>query len=155
MLKNIAESKRLKKAIRAKPKQCYANAWRAIETQEEYRDATYVEGAAVRDHVLVLEHGWIVREGEIIDPTLPDGDLAYFPGLQFEGRKGLEGTWRIPGLLESGLKLPVFYRFGWGGVASPEFRNAMVAAYRFAGHDLVAESYLRAAERAREQPAVA
>ena len=32
---------------------------------------------------------------------------------------------------------PIFYRFGWGGIDSPEFRAALVAAYRHVGmHDL-------------------
>jgi hypothetical protein len=140
--KNIDKSKKLKKAIRAKAQQCYANAWDAIETQEEYQHATYVEGMAVVNG-LVIEHGWIEHEGEIIDPTLLDANVAYFPGLRFKGRERLDSTWRIPGMMESGLKLPVFYRFGWGGVNSPEFLQAIIKAYRFAGMEEVAESYIK------------
>jgi hypothetical protein len=33
------------------------------------------------------------------------------------------------------------YRFGWGGIESPEFRSAIVAAYRYAGMDDVAKRY--------------
>jgi hypothetical protein len=108
--KNVEKSKRLKGAIRARAQQCYANAWDAIETQEEYQHATYVEGMAVA-RGLVIEHGWVEQDGEIIDPTLPDAGVTYFPGLRFEGREGLDSTWRIPGLIVSGIKLPIFYRF--------------------------------------------
>jgi hypothetical protein len=146
MNKNIDKSKKLRRAIRAKAKRCYANAWDAIETQEEYRNATYVEGMAVLDF-MVIEHGWIEHEGEIIDPTLLDANIAYFPGLRFKGRDGLDSTWRIPGFMETGMKLPIFNRFGWGGVNSPEFLQAIIKAYRFAGMDEVAESYVKYAER--------
>ena len=86
MKKNVDRSTKLKRAVRAKPKQCFANAWDAIETQEEYKHATYVEGMAV-DGQLVFEHGWVEHEGEIIDPTLPGADMAYFPGLRFKGSR--------------------------------------------------------------------
>ncbi len=130
MNKNIERSKKLKKAIRAKAKQCYANAWNAIETQEEYKDATYVEGMAVVNG-LAIEHGWIEHEGEVIDPTLLDENIVHFPGLRFKGREGLHSTWRIPGFMETGEKLPVFYRFGWGGVDSPEFLQVALSAKSF------------------------
>jgi hypothetical protein len=151
MQKNVEKSKKLKNAIRARAKQCYANAWDAIETQEEYKHATYVEGMAVV-RGLVIEHGWVEQDGEIIDPTLPDADVAYFPGLRFKGREGLDSTWRIPGLIESGIKLPIFYRFGWGGVNSPEFLQAIVEAYQFAGMGEAAESYARYARSSVRPP---
>ena len=142
MNKNVDKSKKLRKTIRAKAQQCFANAWDAIETQEEYQNATYVEGMAVVNG-LPIEHGWIEHDGEIVDPTLLDANVVYFPGLRFKGREGLDSTWHIPGMMESGLKLPIFYRFGWGGVNSPEFLQAIVSAYRFAGIDAVAESYIK------------
>jgi hypothetical protein len=142
MNKNLDKSQKLKKAIRAKAKSCFGNAWDAIETQEEYQNAIYVEGMAVHNS-MVIEHGWIEHEGEIIDPTLPDAPWVYFPGLRFKGRDGLDSTWRIPGFKESGVKVPIFYRFGWGGAKSPEFLGAVVQAYRFAGMDSVAESYAK------------
>ena len=37
--------------------------------------------------------------------------------------------------------LPIFYRFGWGGIDSPEFRAAIVAANRYAGMEAVAKRY--------------
>jgi hypothetical protein len=142
MNKNVDKSKKLRKTIRSKAQQCYANAWDAIETLEEYKNATYVEGMAVANG-LVIEHGWIEHGSEIVDPTLLDDNVAYFPGLRFKGREGLDSTWRIPGMDESGMKLPIFYRFGWGGVNSPEFLQAIIKAYRFAGMDPVDESYVR------------
>ena len=37
--------------------------------------------------------------------------------------------------------LPIFYRFGWGGIESPEFRAALVAAYRYVGMEDMAIRY--------------
>jgi hypothetical protein len=140
MKKNIDKSKELRKAIRAKPHECFANAWKAIQTQEEYKHATYVEGMAVLQS-LVIEHGWVEKDGEIIDPTLATENMAYFPGLRFTGRDGLDSTWLISGYLTSGLKLPIFHRFGRGGVYSAEFVRAAVDAYRFAGMNAVADNH--------------
>jgi hypothetical protein len=151
MKKNIDNSDSLGRAVRARPKQCYANAWNAIETQDEYRDATYVEGVAVLKG-LVREHGWIEHDGEIIDPTLLDETMAYFPGLRFSGRDGLKSTSRIPGLIECRLKLPIFYRFGWSGEGSREFRKARVDAYHFLGNDEKAEFYAKYAPTRRCLP---
>src|ERR1700677_4865163 len=147
MNKNVDKSKKLKKTIRSKSQQCFANAWDAIETLEEYKNATYVEGLAVLEGIMVIEHGWIEHEGEIIDPTLLEETMVYFPGLRFKGRDGLDSTWRIPGWRESGDKLPIFYRYGWGGINSPEFLQAKVDAYRFAGNNPAADACISHAKR--------
>ena len=61
---------------------------------------------------------------------------SYFPGLRFTGNRGIAEAMEIP--KENWCKdLPFFFRFGWGGIESPEFRAAIVAAvpHRFhAGH---------------------
>ena len=151
MNKNIGKSRKLKKAIHAKARECWANVWDAIKTQDEYKDATYVEGAVIAFGD-VVEHGWIEHEGEIIDPTLLDANIAYFPGLRFKGRDGLDSTWNIPGYLESGVHLPIFLRFGACGGNSPEFLKAVVDACRFAGKDELADCCLEFARKiARQQ----
>lgn len=138
--KNIEESKAVGRLVGAENKQCYANAVRVVWGVPEYQQADYVEGYAVIDGGLCIEHGWIERDGEIIDPTLPDDDLAYFPGLKFKGPLRIAGAMQIQ--KEDWCEdLPFFYRFGWGGIESPQFRAAMVAAYRYAGMEELAKRY--------------
>jgi hypothetical protein len=89
---------------------------------------------------LPIEHGWVEKDGVIVDPTLPLDKGVYFPGLRFKGQRGLAEALRIakPGYT---TELPIFYRFGWGGVDSPEFRAALIAAYRHAGLEGMAKQY--------------
>jgi hypothetical protein len=135
----------------------------------QFAGAAYVEGFAVNRHRLVFEHAWIEHEGAILDPTLPEDDLVYFPGLRFVGRDeliqanalpetdqvaigiGADGTVSIVPVARSsrrdsasrddsrehrkrGPRLPIFFRFGFGGYDHPEFRAAREAAMRYAGH---------------------
>ena len=76
----------------------------------------------------------------IVDPTLPSAELIYFPGLRFHGEPGLAKAIGIP-KPEYTEDLPFFYRFGWGGIESPEFRAALIAAYRFVGCEALAQQY--------------
>ena len=90
-MKDKEESARARRLMRAKPKQCYVNAARVVLNVPEYAQADYVEGMAVIGGAMVIEHGWVEKDGVIIDPTLPHDDLDYFPGLRFEGQRGLAG----------------------------------------------------------------
>jgi hypothetical protein len=125
--KDAAESRRVGRAIRAIQKQCWFNARRAILRLGEYADAGYVEGWAVVNG-LPMEHGWIVRDGVVIDPTLPDAVVVYFPGLEFQGRDGIHEF--LASKLGRGCKKsPFFYAFGWGGCQSPSFSQAQADAW--------------------------
>lgn len=89
---------------------------------------------------LPIEHGWVEFDGAILDPTLPTEEVAYFPGLRFRGGLEFAKALDIPkGCCTKDL--PIFYRFGWGGIESPEFRAAIVAAYRHLGWEEIAISY--------------
>lgn len=137
MMKNKEESARLAKEIRAKKQQCYYNAFSVIFYVKRYGAADYVEGYAVSGDGLLIEHGWVEANGEILDPTLPDYDLTYFPGLRWTGERGISEALKIP--KEKGTDdLPFFYRFGWGGSDSPEFMAAWEQAKAFM-NDLIAE----------------
>jgi hypothetical protein len=89
---------------------------------------------------LPFEHGWVEKEGMIVDPTLPSKDLVYFPGLRFRGLRGLAEALGIP-KPKTTKDLPIFLRFGWGGINSPEFRSALIAGYRFSGYEDLARLY--------------
>ena len=70
-------------------KQCWFNARRAVLRLDDYADAGYVEGLAVTREGLIVEHGWVVRGGLIVNPTLPSPVAAYFARLEFPGRAGI------------------------------------------------------------------
>ena len=140
-MKDEKESTRVRRLVRSRPKQCYVNAARVVLHVPEYADADYVEGLVVLGNALVIEHGWVERDGVIIDPTLPHDDLDYFPGLRFKGQQGLAEAMQIPKPERTSEDFPIFYRFGWGGVDSPEFRGALVAAYRYVGMEDLAKRY--------------
>jgi len=140
-MKDQKESVKTRRLVRSKPKQCHVNAARVVLAVPEYAKADYVEGLAVIGGALVIEHGWVEKDGVIVDPTLPKDDLLYFPGLRFEGQRGLAEAMEIPDPEGSARDLPIFYRFGWGGVDSPEFRAALIAAYRHVGMEDLARRY--------------
>jgi hypothetical protein len=123
--KNIEESLRVARRpeVAAQRRQCFANAFRLVMDVPGYADATYVEGIVVRCGVC-MEHGWVEKDGQVVDPTLPEEDIVYFSGLRFEGQRALSKAMiEIP--REEGCEdLPLFYRFGWGGSESPEFCGA-------------------------------
>jgi len=65
----------------------------------------------------------LVKDGIIIDPSLPEDHIQHFPGLEFQGRNGIQQ------FLETRRgrkckKTALFYAFGWGGMKSPSFRKS-------------------------------
>ena len=153
--KDKSESARMKRLVRSKPKQCYVNAARVVLHVPDYANADYVEGLAVIGGGLVIEHGWVEEDGIIIDPTLPDKDMDYFPGLRFQGQRGLAEAMKIPKPKRTREDFPIFYRFGWGGIDSPEFRAALAAAHHHVGmHDLASRYEAYQPEPDRETLAV-
>jgi hypothetical protein len=139
--KDVAESKRTRKLVGAKAKQCYLNAFHVIQEVEGYANADYVEGIAVIEGVIEIEHGWVEKDGVVVDPTLPLDDLVYFAGLRFRGQQELAEGLQIPRPSGTTEDFPIFYRFGWGGIESPEFRAALVAANRYSGDEVMAKRY--------------
>jgi hypothetical protein len=121
--KDVAESKRICKAINALMSQCWFNARRAIVKLDDYAEASYVEAWASVEY-MPIEHGWIVRNGVIIDPTLPGDEMTYFPGLEFCGRAGIASFLNTP-KGKKHKRTPFFHAFGWGGMQSPLSNRAM------------------------------
>ena len=76
-----------------------------------------------------------------MDPTLPRDDIAYFAGLRFRGQREIAEAMQTPKPPRTTDDFPIFYRFGWGGVESPEFRAALVSANRYAGMESLAKRY--------------
>jgi hypothetical protein len=48
---------------------------------------------------------------------------------------------RLPKPEHTTEEFPIFYRFGWGGVDSPEMRAAWAAAWRYVGMEDLAKQY--------------
>jgi hypothetical protein len=64
----------------------WANAVKAINYLEG-QPVAYIEGWIVLDEKngsLVVEHGWLELNGEIIDPTLWGLNCTYFPGVRID-----------------------------------------------------------------------
>ena len=139
--KDVAESERTGRLVRAMRKQCYVNACRVVLNVPEYAEADYVEGIAVIKGVMVIEHGWVERDGVIVDPTLLRDNLVYFAGLRFRGQREIAEAMQIPKPPRTTDDFPIFYRFGWGGIDSPEFRAALVSANRYVGNEVMAKQY--------------
>jgi hypothetical protein len=90
-----AWSIQLKKAIGARYKQCYKNAftvvWRRgdelVEKWPDLKEAWYVEGVVVTVHDVGLTHAWVETAGGVIlDPTLAIAHrfpIAYFAGNRY------------------------------------------------------------------------
>lgn len=125
--KDVSESLRLAARIKAAPTQCWFNARKAVLKLKDYADASYVEGWAVFKDGMAIEHGWVMKGGRIIDPTLPDVEATYFPGLEFQGKAGIEEFLETPQGKQV-CKSPFFFAFGWGGMDSPSFSKSFCKA---------------------------
>lgn len=129
-VKDVEASRRAKKLISSVQMACWFNARRLIEVVDEFADAALVEGYVVSaEEGTYFEHGWVVHGGKIIDPTLPDEDYEYFPGVEFIGRESIAVFDRVS--LQDSRRTredPFFYAFGWGGQQNPHMKKASRAA---------------------------
>jgi len=82
------------------------------------------------EYGMAIEHAWILKDGYVIDPTLPCSVIAYFAGLEFLGRSEVKDFLATK---EGGKcrKSPFFYAFGFGGGMSPSFAAAARACRAF------------------------
>ena len=105
--------------LRIVPKQCWNNAARVLTRHPDYEDATYVEGLVVNSAGVVIEHGWLERDGRVIDPTLPEKPFHYVAGLRIAGAAGLREAIDCFPTDDEAEAFPLFYRFGWVGMRHP------------------------------------
>ena len=108
------------------PNQCYWNARKVIRSLPDYSEASYVEGYLVTQDGAIFEHGWMIKDGKIVDPTVLD-DATYFPGLEFIGREQIRAFLQT----EWGSKFhgrPFHRAFGDFGFESPGFVQAFLQA---------------------------
>jgi hypothetical protein len=83
---------------------------------------------AINERGYLIEHGWVEKEGIVIDPTLPLEELRYIAGLRFRGQSGIGEAMVIPKSEYTEEDLPFFYRFGWAGSGNPDFAKARADA---------------------------
>ncbi len=122
--KDFEESARVGQMIGAVQKLCWYNARRVVQKLDDYKDASYVEGFACLNGGPAIEHSWVCRlDGTIIDPTLPRHGGAYFPGLEFVGRAGIEEFLSTPHG-RACKKTPFLFAFGFAGRLSPGINKA-------------------------------
>jgi hypothetical protein len=131
--KNFELSLKLSKDKRTgvKPNQCWYNSFKTMFYCKEYEhDAVYVEGILVDVSGFCTEHGWLEIDGQIVDPTLPNDDGIYFPGLRFRGMPELSRAMQnTKDRQPDGV--PIFSAYGWDGSESPEFLTARRTAKAF------------------------
>ncbi|MDZ4684250.1 MAG: hypothetical protein SH850_04120 [Planctomycetaceae bacterium] len=83
MQKNVPESKKAAILVDAKPNFCWENAANLMFKKDD-SSASYVEGVVMSSSIgTPQEHAWNVFNDEIVDPTLPEYDLRYFPAHQW------------------------------------------------------------------------
>ena len=82
--KNVSESLRLKDEYGAQPKQCWYNSATLIAA---IPGAEYVEGYfAVEmrpDFKFPIEHGWLEKDGEVLDVTLAEDKGNYYAARRY------------------------------------------------------------------------
>lgn len=85
---NVERSIEVGRRIQAEPKECWKNSILAIMSIDELENATYCEGV-VTFLGIVIEHGWLELNDEIIDPTWylirdeEDDQVRYFQGERY------------------------------------------------------------------------
>ena len=128
--KDELESGRVGDMVNVQANQCYFNARRVIRSLPDYSDATYVEGFVVTEKGACFEHGWIVKDGMIVDPTLPYGDDSYFSALEFAGQVGIR-QFLSTHIGNKYSNRPFHQAFGWNpGIECQNFRQAFKTAMK-------------------------
>jgi hypothetical protein len=124
---NRAISKRAAKIIQSKPKECWKNAFFSLLEVPELARGQYVEGWIVPITIpIAIEHAWIELDGQIIDPTPKSWitQFAYFPGLRLSKDELMHAV------ADDG-RLPIAWRYGWGGMEHPGYSEAYKHALSF------------------------
>lgn len=121
---------------------CYVNSYPVFFAFPKlfYPDGRFIEGWIVfedRSNVILMEHGWLVSERTIIDPTIvlatdPTQTIHYYPGVvrSWEELEGLENEM---------FPYVRFSNYGEDGMEHPDYKMAYEAAAQKA-HEIIATS---------------
>ena len=123
-------ARRVAETIEAESQSAWRKALLALQADPAVEEGLYVEGWAVLlDSLLIIEHGWLEIEGQIVDPTRWDRHVAYFPALRFDRDQVLEVLVDCP-------DLPVTWRCGPRIWDSPTYHQAWQDAFALAQSNL-------------------
>jgi len=87
-------------AVGANGKSCWRNAFNALTCLPDLAGAEYIEGWAVMKRSRqIIEHGWLEKDGAVVDPTTPGQIEGYFAGLRFSAAQALQVFERAKGRL--------------------------------------------------------
>jgi hypothetical protein len=122
---NVKLSKKMASIVLAQNRECYLN---AIHAQEYMPEAVYVEGfVRMHDFPLVIEHGWLELNGEIIDPT-PSAIESVDKRTYYAGRR-LERTDTLIEMVKV-RHVPLVHGKHYHGLECATYRDAYITAYR-------------------------
>lgn len=158
------ESLALAEALNAQTKECYYNAiiglisWtEGVPDDQKF----YVEGVALDNFGIPMEHGWIKLGDKIIDPTwvlIYDAErmetVKYFPAIQYSP-EDIRGALKRVTQIKDGLHLPIFmYPPGERRIdfCNPHIARAMEAAYRHSFGDKMVDELARMVDSGRIVP---
>src|SRR4051794_40610713 len=83
MKKNVDASLNAKRLVGGQPNLCWQNAANVM-FEDGFEDAIYIEGAVITPLLdRPREHGWVILNDEIIDPTLPEKEMHYFAAYRW------------------------------------------------------------------------
>jgi hypothetical protein len=130
--------------VGAQNKDCFKN---SVLASMATPGSFYVEGWAITSFGLVVEHGWVEKDGEVIDPTpvyVQNLDnTKYFPGVKYTSKEIMKLFGR-----KSNITVPIVSSKNGHGMEHPEFRRAYIAATRAAYGEQMADMILQNVLRA-------
>lgn len=97
--------------------ECYTNSFYALTLDYDlFETGKYVEGYAItKNDLLIIEHGWIELNNEIIDVTAPRKIIEYLPCQKYTKEEAYEEFKKLK------ERLPIFYhKFIKKGKALPD-----------------------------------
>lgn len=158
------ESLALAEALDAQTKECYYNAiiglisWtEGVPDDQKF----YVEGVALDNFGIPMEHGWIKLGDKIIDPTwvlIYDAErmatVKYFPAIVYSVEE-IKGFLRTASTSRINLRLPIFmYPPGERRIdfCNERIARAMEAAYRHSFGDKMMDELARMVDAGSIEP---
>lgn len=79
-----AGTRALQERLPGEPQACWKNSICALYAVGWLAGGLYVEGWAVTQEGLVIDHGWIELEGKVIEATVEVPFRAYFAGVRYD-----------------------------------------------------------------------
>ena len=123
--------------------ECYTNSFHALTLDYDlFETGKYVEGYAItKNALLIIEHGWIELNNEIIDVTAPRKIIEYLPCQKYTKDEAYEEFKKLK------ERLPIFHhKFIKKGKALPDIwykvmEEAAIKKREFEKNEPIKETY--------------